>query len=107
MNNNPNTVKQDIVQLILRWKLSTAEVQLQKDQAILSEEIRSELKSLLEQYRGYDKIMFSAQENCSSPTHPTARSAPGSRRTTTIPGSKPHSKNAATPNAISAANSTR
>ena len=64
MNKNENAAKQDIVQLILRWKLSTAEVQLQKDQDILSEATLSELKGLLEQYRGYDKIMFSAQENC-------------------------------------------
>jgi len=64
MNNRENVIKQAIIQQILKWKLSTAEVQLQKDGSALSAETRGELESLLEQYRGYDKIMFSAQENC-------------------------------------------
>ena len=63
MNNKQNAAKQEIVQLILKWKLSTAEVQLQKDAALLSETDRAELNRLLEQYRGYDRTMFSAQEN--------------------------------------------
>lgn len=64
MNNRENAAKQAIIQQILKWKLSTAEVQLQKDGPLLSDETRTELGSLLDQYRGYDKIMFSAQENC-------------------------------------------
>ena len=59
-----NAAKQAIIQHILKWKLSTAEVQLQKDLPILDEETRRELTTLLDQYRVYDKIMFSAQENC-------------------------------------------
>ncbi len=64
MNQKENAAKQTVVQLILKWKLSSAEVQLQKDAAFFSEETRRELNDLLEQYRTYDKIMFSAQENC-------------------------------------------
>ena len=59
-----NAAKQAIIQHILKWKLSTAEVQLQKDLPILDEETRRELTTLLDQYRVYDNIMFSAQENC-------------------------------------------
>lgn len=64
MNDRENTLKQSIIQQILKWKLGTAEVSLQKDGPLLSEETNAELTALLEQYRGYDKIMFSAQENC-------------------------------------------
>ena len=122
MTNKEDSSKQAIVQLILRWKLSTAEVQLQKDQAILSEETRAELKSLLDQYRGYDKIMFSAQENCDKNpattrmmmnripndiliTHPSYRKI--SSRLQKNDGSKPHSKKAPMPNTTSEANSAR
>ena len=63
MNAKENAAKQNLVQLILKWKLSSADVQLQKDEAFFSEETRRELTELLEQYRAYDKIMFSAQEN--------------------------------------------
>ena len=62
--NKEAAVKQSIIQLILKWKLSSAEVELQKNESALSEPSRRELKTLLEQYRGYDKLMFSAQENC-------------------------------------------
>ncbi len=57
-------VKQSIIGLILKWKLSSAEVEIQKNEYSLTEPTRRELKGLLEQYRGYDKIMFSVQENC-------------------------------------------
>ena len=57
-------VKQSIIQLILKWKLNSAEVEIQKNESVLSDPIRRELSRLIEQYRGYDKIMFSAQENC-------------------------------------------
>lgn len=57
-------VKQNIIQLILKWKLSSAEVELQKNESALTDPTRRELKALLDQYRGYDKLMFSAQENC-------------------------------------------
>lgn len=62
--NKENASKQAIIQLILKWKLSSAEVQLQKDQNVLSDPTRRELSRLIEQYRDYDKWMFSAQENC-------------------------------------------
>lgn len=57
-------VKQGIIGLILKWKLSSAEVDLTKNENVLTDPTRKELKGLLEQYRGYDKLMFSAQENC-------------------------------------------
>ena len=57
-------VKQSIIQLILKWKLSSAEVEIQKNENVLNDPNRRELRQLLEQYRGYDKLMFSAQENC-------------------------------------------
>ena len=57
-------VKQSIIQLILKWKLSSAEVELQKNDSVLTDPTRKELKTVLEQYRSYDKLMFSAQENC-------------------------------------------
>ena len=57
-------VKQSIIQLILKWKLNSAEVEIQKNENVLSDPTRRELNRLIEQYRGYDKIMFSAQENC-------------------------------------------
>ena len=57
-------VKQSIIQLILKWKLSSAEVELQKNDSVLTDSTRKELKTVLEQYRSYDKLMFSAQENC-------------------------------------------
>ena len=57
-------IKQNIIQLILKWKLSSAEVEIQKNEYSLSDPTRRELKALLDEYRGYDKIMFSVQENC-------------------------------------------
>ncbi len=64
MNQKENAAKQEVIQQILKWKLSSAEVQLQKDQAFFSEDTQKELNELLAQYRTYDKIMFAAQENC-------------------------------------------
>lgn len=62
--NKEAAIKQSIIQLILKWKLSSAEVELQKNEYALMDPTRKELKALLDQYRGYDKLMFSAQENC-------------------------------------------
>ena len=56
-------VKQNIIQLILKWKLSSADVEIQKNEYFLTEPNRRELNTLLDQYRAYDKIMFSVQEN--------------------------------------------
>jgi len=55
MNDKKETTsKQAIIQLILKWKLSSAEVQLQKDEAALSDPTRRELSRLIEQYRDSD-----------------------------------------------------
>ena len=64
MKDKEGSIKQGIIQLILKWKLSSAEVELQKENAALSERSRRELEELLRQYRGYDKTMFSVKESC-------------------------------------------
>ena len=64
MKDREAQIKQGIIQLILKWKLSSAEVELQKESQALSERSRRELEELLRQYRGYDKTMFSVQESC-------------------------------------------
>ncbi len=63
MTNKESAAKQGIIDLILKWKLNSAEVQLQKDSEYLSEASRRELTQLLNQYRAYDKVMFSVAEN--------------------------------------------
>lgn len=63
MTNKESAAKQGIIDLILKWKLNSAEVQLQKDSEYLSEDSRRELTELLNRYRGYDKVMFSVAEN--------------------------------------------
>ena len=42
-------VKQGIIGLILKWKLSSAEVDLTKNEGVLTDPTRKELKGLLEQ----------------------------------------------------------